>query len=144
MARGADELVQRELHFAIVDEMDSILIDEARTPLIISGMPEQSGDLYYRVDRVVARLEKEKDFTVDEKAKNAMLTDDGMQKVETGLGVGNLADDVKLMHHVNAALRARFAYRRDVDYVVTKDNQVVIVDEFTGRLMHGRRYSDGL
>jgi preprotein translocase subunit SecA len=144
MAHSLEEMVQRDLHYAIVDEMDSILIDEARTPLIISGMPEQSTDLYYRVDRVVARLEKEKDYTVDEKAKNAMLTDDGIHKVELGLNVSNLAEDVKLMHHVNAALRARFAYRRDVDYVVSKENQVVIVDEFTGRLMHGRRYSDGL
>jgi preprotein translocase subunit SecA len=143
MARSLDEMVQRDLHFAIVDEMDSILIDEARTPLIISGMPEQSTDLYYRVDRVVARLEPERDFTVDEKAKNAMPTDDGIRRLEEGLGISNLADDVRLMHHVSAALRGRFAYRRDVDYVV-KDGQVIIVDEFTGRLMFGRRYSDGL
>lgn len=143
MAHSLEEMVQRDLHFAIVDEMDSILIDEARTPLIISGMPEQSTDLYYRVDRVVARLEKERDFTVDEKAKNAMLTDEGVRRTEQGLGVSNLADDVVLMHHVNAAIRARFAYRKDVDYVV-KDDQVIIVDEFTGRLMFGRRYSDGL
>ncbi len=143
MAFSADELVQRELHYAIVDEADSILVDEARTPLIISGEPQQSGDLYYRMDRVVARLQFEKHYTVDEKAKTAMLTDDGVTAVEQGLGVKNIADDVALMHHVNAALRARFAYKLDVDYVV-KDGQVIIVDENTGRLMFGRRYSDGL
>src|SRR6266571_2981331 len=143
MAFSADELVQRELNYAIVDEADSILVDEARTPLIISGEPQQSGDLYYRMDRVVARLQFEKHYTVDEKAKTAMLTDDGVTAVEQGLGVKNIADDVALMHHVNAALRARFAYKLDVDYVV-KDNQVIIVDENTGRLMFGRRYSDGL
>jgi preprotein translocase subunit SecA len=143
MSRDLGDLVQRDLHFAIVDEMDSILIDEARTPLIISGMPEQSTDLYYRVDRVVGRLQHERDYTVDEKAKNAMLTEDGMHRVEEGLGVANLADDVQLMHHVNAALRARYAYNKDRDYVV-KDDQVIIVDEFTGRMMFGRRYSDGL
>jgi preprotein translocase subunit SecA len=143
MARDSSELVQSDLHFAIVDEMDSILIDEARTPLIISGMPEQTSELYYRVDRVVARLEKERDYTVDEKAKNAMTTDEGIRRIEEGLGVSNLADDVVLMHHVNAALRARYAYRKDIEYVV-KDGQVIIVDEYTGRLMFGRRYSDGL
>ncbi len=143
MARSSEEMVQRDLHFAIVDEMDSILIDEARTPLIISGMPEASTDLYYQVDRVVSRLQLERDFTVDEKAKNAMLTEDGTTRVEEGLGIANLADDVKMMHHVNAAMRGRFAYKRDVEYVVD-DGKVVIVDEFTGRLMHGRRYSDGL
>jgi preprotein translocase subunit SecA len=143
MARSLEEMVQRDLHFAIVDEMDSILIDEARTPLIISGMPEASTDLYYRVDRVIRRLQKERDFTVDEKAKNAMMTDEGITRVEEGLGVSNLADDVALMHHCSAALRAHFAYHRDREYVV-KDNQVIIVDEFTGRMMHGRRYSDGL
>ncbi|MCC2670140.1 MAG: secA [Armatimonadetes bacterium] len=143
MARSLEEMVQRDLHFAIVDEMDSILIDEARTPLIISGMPEASTDLYYRVDRVIRKLQRERDFTVDEKAKNAMLTDDGITRVEEGLGVSNLADDVALMHHVSAGIRAHFAYRKDIEYVV-KDNQVIIVDEFTGRMMHGRRYSDGL
>jgi preprotein translocase subunit SecA len=143
MAHSLDEMVQRDLHFAVVDEMDSILIDEARTPLIISGMPEASTDMYYRVDRVVAPLQKERDYTVDEKAKNAMLTDDGIRRVEQGMGIANMADDVQFMHHVNAALRARYAYRKDIDYVV-KDDQVIIVDEFTGRLMFGRRYSDGL
>ncbi|MFN3649250.1 MAG: preprotein translocase subunit SecA [Armatimonadota bacterium] len=143
MAHSLEEMVQSELHYALVDEMDSILIDEARTPLIISGMPEQSTPLYYQVDRVVARLQKERDFTLDEKSKNAMLTEEGTRRVEEGLGVENIADDVKLMHHVSAALRGRFAYRKDIDYVV-KDGQVIIVDEFTGRLMFGRRYSDGL
>jgi preprotein translocase subunit SecA len=143
MAMALEHLVQRELNFAVVDEVDSILIDEARTPLIISGMPEQATDLYYKVDRVVARLEHERDYTVDEKAKTAMLTDDGVRRAEEGLGIGNLADDQALMHHVSAALKARYVYKRDVDYVV-KDGQVIIVDEFTGRMMFGRRYSDGL
>jgi preprotein translocase subunit SecA len=143
MAFSLDDLVQRELHYGIVDEADSILIDEARTPLIISGEPQESGDLYYRVDRVIARLQHEKHYTVDEKAKTAMLTDDGVPFVEQGLGVPNIADDVRMMHHINAALRARYAYKLDVDYVV-KDDKVIIVDENTGRLMWGRRYGDGL
>lgn len=143
MAFSADELAQRELHYAIVDEVDSILIDEARTPLIISGMAEASTDLYYRMDRVVARLVAEADFTVDEKAKTAMLSDEGITKVEQGIGVENLSDDPELMHHANAALKARTIFKRDVDYVV-KDGEVIIVDEFTGRLMFGRRFSDGL
>ena len=143
MSGRFDDMVQRDLHFAIVDEMDSILIDEARTPLIISGMPEASTDLYSRVDKIVAKLQHERDYTVEEKSKNAMPTEDGVHRLEEGLGVANLADDVVLMHHVSAALKARYAYRKDVDYVV-KDGQVIIVDEFTGRLMFGRRYSDGL
>ncbi|MGQ9524651.1 MAG: preprotein translocase subunit SecA [Armatimonadota bacterium] len=143
MVHSVDDLVQRDLYYAIVDEVDSILIDEARTPLIISGIPEESTELYYKVDRVVARLVEGQDFTVDEKARTAMLTDDGVAKVELGLGVKNLAEDVELMHHVNAALKARYVYKKDVDYVV-KDGEVIIVDEFTGRLMFGRRYSDGL
>jgi preprotein translocase subunit SecA len=143
MAHAMEELVQRDLHFAIVDEVDSILIDEARTPLIISGMPEESGDLYYRVDRVISRLQHERDYTVDEKLKSAMLSDEGVRHAEEGLGVANVADDVALMHHVTAALKARFVYKRDVDYMV-KDGQVIIVDEHTGRPMYGRRYSDGL
>jgi len=144
MAHSVDDCVQRDLHFAIVDEMDSILIDEARTPLIISGLPEASTDLYERVDRVVARLELDKHYKLEEKHKNAILTDDGVGRVEEGLGLANLADNVVMMHHVNAALRGRFAYKRDVDYVVSDEGKVIIVDEFTGRLMHGRRYSDGL
>jgi preprotein translocase subunit SecA len=143
MAFSIDELVQSELNYAIVDEADSILVDEARTPLIIAGEPQQSGDLYYRVDRVVARLQKEKHYTIDEKVKTAMPTDEGVTAIEQGLGLNNLADDVQMMHHVTAALKARFAYKLDVDYVV-KDDKVIIVDENTGRLMWGRRYSDGL
>lgn len=143
MALSADELTQRELNYALVDEVDSILIDEARTPLIISGMPSKATDLYEKVDRIVGRLEAEKDYKVEEKEKTATITEEGTHHVEEGLGIKNLADDVELMHHVNAALRARFAYKRDIDYVV-KDGQVIIVDEFTGRLMFGRRYSDGL
>lgn len=143
MAHSLEEVVQRDLYYAIVDEVDSILIDEARTPLIISGIPEESTEVYYKVDRVVARLQPEVDFTVDEKARTAMLTDEGIAKVEMGLGVRNLAEDPDLMGHVNAALKARFIYKKDVDYVV-KDGEVVIVDEFTGRLMFGRRYSEGL
>src|SRR5205085_10856175 len=96
MAHAVEELVQGDLHFAIVDEVDSILVDEARTPLIISGMPEASTDLYYRVDRVVARLQHERDFTLEEKSKNAMLTDDGITRAEEGLGIPNLADNVEL------------------------------------------------
>jgi len=143
MAHSMDELVQRTPHFAIVDEVDSILIDEARTPLIISGMPQESNDLYYRVDRAVARLQAERDYTVEEKEKTAVLTEEGTRRLEQSLGVPNLAEDVDLMHYTGAALKARYAYRRDIEYVV-KDGQVVIVDEFTGRLMFGRRYSDGL
>ena len=144
MTRSLEDYVQADLHFAIVDEMDSILIDEARTPLIISGMPETGTvEMYRQADRAVAQLKLEQDYTLDEKAKNALLTEDGVQKVEQILGINNLADDVRLMHHITAALRARYAYRRDIEYVV-KDDQVIIVDEFTGRLMFGRRYSDGL
>lgn len=143
LAFSLEELVQRELHYAIVDEVDSILIDEARTPLIISGQAQQSTDLYYKMDRIVARLVPEKDYTVDEKARTAMLTDEGIKKIEQGMGVENLADDPALMHHANAALKARTIFKRDVDYVV-RDNQVIIVDEFTGRLMFGRRWGDGL
>ena len=143
MAMSLEQMVQRDLHYAIVDEMDSILIDEARTPLIISGRPEESTDLYYTVDRAVSKLQHERDYTLEEKSKNAMLTDEGIHRVEEALGIPNLADDVKMMHHASAALKGRFAYKKDVDYVV-KDGQVIIVDEFTGRLMFGRRYSDGL
>ena len=112
MAHSLEDMVQSDLHFAIVDEMDSILIDEARTPLIISGMPEATSDLYYRVDRVIAKLEHERHYTVDEKAKNAMPTDEGVTRIEELLGVANMADNVALMHHINAALRGRFRSRR--------------------------------
>ena len=138
-------LVQRGHHYAIVDEVDSILIDEARTPLIISGQGEKSTELYDRVDEVVCRLHNEQDYTVDEKKKSVALTDDGARKVEMAFHIDNLndPDNAELNHHVNCALRAHSLMKRDVDYVV-KDGQVVIVDEFTGRLMIGRRYSEGL
>jgi preprotein translocase subunit SecA len=140
-----DDYVQRELNYAIVDEVDSILIDEARTPLIISGPSEESTDKYYNIDKIIPKLKKEEDYTIDEKAKNAILTEEGNAKVEKLLGVGNLYDpaNVELVHHVNQGLRAHSLFQRDVDYIV-KDNEVVIVDEFTGRLMPGRRWSDGL
>ncbi len=140
-----NQKVQRELHFAIVDEVDSILIDEARTPLIISGPAEQSTELYYRVNRIIPQLKPEDDYTIEEKTKTVVLTDDGNAKVEKLLGVENLYDlsQLSLVHHVIKALQAHALYKRDVDYVV-KDGEVQIVDEFTGRLMPGRRWSDGL
>jgi preprotein translocase subunit SecA len=156
-----EEQVQRELHYAIVDEVDSILIDEARTPLIISGPADESTDLYYRIDRVIPKLrraativegklseieaEKEGDFIVDEKARAVALTEQGIASCERLLGVENLYDPqhITVLHHIQQGLRAHALFRRDVDYVV-KDGQVIIVDEFTGRLMPGRRWSDGL
>jgi len=137
--------VQRGHHFGIVDEVDSILIDEARTPLIISGPAEESTDKYYKIDKIVPKLIKEIDYTIDEKHRQATLTEEGFSKCERMLGLTNLSDpaNIELMHHVYQALRAHTLYKRDVDYVV-KDGQVVIVDEFTGRQMPGRRWSDGL
>ncbi|MHB1041680.1 MAG: preprotein translocase subunit SecA [Eubacteriales bacterium] len=145
MAIHPDQLVQRELHYAIVDEVDSILIDEARTPLIISGQAEKSNDLYYTFAGIVPRLVNETDYTVDEKAHAVSITESGVARVEKALGVGNLYDDsnIELTHHLQQALKAQALMKRDRDYVV-KDGQVIIVDEFTGRLMFGRRYSDGL
>src|SRR6058998_1538670 len=139
------DCVQRELHYAIVDEVDSILIDEARTPLIISGPTEDSTDLYYRIDRIIPALKRDVDYTIEEKTKTAALTEEGNEKVERALGVENLYDaaNMTLVHHVVQGLRAHVLYHRDVDYVV-KDGEVLIVDEFTGRLMPGRRWSDGL
>ncbi len=139
------QYVQRELNFAIVDEVDSILIDEARTPLIISGPSEESTDKYYTINRIVPKLKKEEHFTVDEKTKSVVLTEDGSAWVEDLLQSGNLYDpeNMELVHHVLQGLRAHHLYRRDVDYVL-KDGEVIIVDEFTGRLMPGRRWSDGL
>lgn len=136
---------QRELNYAIVDEVDSILIDEARTPLIISGPSEESTDKYYRINKIVPNLKIDIDFKVDEKLKNVVLTESGSSKVERLLGVVNLYDpsNIELVHHVLQALRAHHLFKRDVDYVV-KDGEVIIVDEFTGRLMPGRRWSDGL
>jgi preprotein translocase subunit SecA len=128
-----------------VDEVDSILIDEARTPLIISGPSEENTEIYYRINRIVPKLKKDVDFTLDEKTKNVVLTEEGSIKVEKLLGVDNLFEpsNIELVHHVLQALRAHHLFKRDVDYVV-KDGQVIIVDEFTGRLMPGRRWSDGL
>ncbi|MBI1953630.1 MAG: preprotein translocase subunit SecA [Candidatus Omnitrophica bacterium] len=145
MTVSAAECVQQRLSYAIVDEVDSILIDEARTPLIISGPAEESTELYYQIDRIIPKLAAGADYTVDEKAHAATLTEEGVQKAEGFLAVGNLYEDthVTLVHHIQQALRAHALYKRDVDYIV-KDNQVVIVDEFTGRLMPGRRWSDGL
>ncbi|MDH4237611.1 MAG: preprotein translocase subunit SecA, partial [Nitrospira sp.] len=139
------QCVQRELNFAIVDEVDSILIDEARTPLIISGPTDQTTDLYYRINSVIPQLKPEQDYTIEEKTKTASLTEDGNTRIEKLLGVDNLYDPahMDLVHHVVKALQAHALYKRDVDYVV-KDGEVLIVDEFTGRLMPGRRWSDGL
>ncbi len=154
-----NECVQRGHNFAIVDEVDSILIDEARTPLIISGASEESTDKYYRVNRIIPKLEKGEelevatgepaqltgDFVVDEKHRNITVTDEGWVKVEQLLGIGNIADPENwpLKHHVETAIKAHALYRRDVEYVI-KDGEVIIVDEFTGRMMPGRRWSDGL
>ena len=145
MKFNLEDYVQREHHYAIVDEVDSILIDEARTPLIISGASEESTDTYYVVDRVMPRLRAEEHFTVDEKLRTASLTEDGVTRVEQLLGIDNLYDprNILLLHHVTQALKAHTLFKRDVEYVV-KDGQVMIVDEFTGRLMPGRRWSDGL
>src|SRR5579864_7139883 len=139
------DCVQRGHHFAIVDEVDSILIDEARTPLIISGPAEESTDKYYRIDKIIPKLIQEIDYTVDEKHRTATLTEDGVSKVERLLGLGNLYDPghMETIHHVYQGLRAHTLYKRDVDYVV-KNGEVIIVDEFTGREMPGRRWSDGL
>ncbi len=139
------DYVQRDFHYAIVDEVDSILIDEARTPLIISGPTDESTDKYYHIDKVIPRLSKEEDYTIDEKANSVALTEEGNEKVEQALGLNNLYDpaNIDLVHHVNQALKAHTLFKRDIDYVV-KEGEVLIVDEFTGRLMPGRRYSDGL
>jgi preprotein translocase subunit SecA len=137
--------VQREHQYAIVDEVDSILIDEARTPLIISGPSDESTDKYYRIDKIIPRLRRDIDYQVDEKHRTATLTEDGVARSEDLLGVENLYDpaNMEILHHVNQGLRAHTLYKRDGEYVV-KDGEVIIVDEFTGRLMPGRRWSDGL
>ena len=142
----ANQLVQRGHNFAIVDEVDSILIDEARTPLIISGASDESTGLYRQMDEVVRRLQPEVHFTVDEKARTAMLTEEGVAQCERILSVDNLFDpaSITLQHHILQSLRAHHAYRRDVDYIVNEEGKVLIVDEFTGRLMPGRRFGDGL
>jgi len=140
-----ESVVQGELNFAIVDEVDSILVDEARTPLIISGPAEKSTDLYYQVNGIIPRLVKDKDYTIDEKARAAVLTEEGVARAENILQVDNLYDSkyIELLHHINQALKAYALFKRDVDYIV-KNGEVTIVDEFTGRLMPGRRYSEGL
>ncbi|HWQ70285.1 MAG TPA: preprotein translocase subunit SecA [Patescibacteria group bacterium] len=161
MKFSAAEFAQRDLHYAIVDEVDSILIDEARTPLIISGPAEESTEKYYQIDHIIPRLKQgativggkmyeaeaqvSGDYMVDEKAKSVALTESGVAKVESLLGIKNLYDPahMEFVHHVQQALKAHVLFKRDVDYVV-KDGEVVIVDEFTGRLMAGRRWSDGL
>ncbi|GAC1538925.1 MAG: preprotein translocase subunit SecA [Myxococcales bacterium] len=139
------DYVQRELHYAIVDEVDSILIDEARTPLIISGPSDESTDKYYKINKIIPALVRDRDFTVDEKARSVVLTDEGVEKVEERLQVANLYDpeQIETLHHVEQALKAHTLYRKDHEYVV-KDGEVIIVDDFTGRLMPGRRWSDGL
>ena len=145
MAVRPEHRVQRELNFAIVDEIDSILIDEARTPLIISGRPEKSTEMYVRVDEAIRRLRKTEHFELEEKGKHVMLTEDGMVTIERLLGVENLFTDDSLgvVHMVEQALRSHHFYKKDVEYVV-RDGEVLIVDEFTGRIMDGRRYADGL
>jgi preprotein translocase subunit SecA len=145
IATSPDQLVQRELNFGIVDEVDSILVDEARTPLIISGMPETAADVYYRFAAIVPRLKSGEDYEVDEKKQQVAPTESGVEKVEKALGIENLYDDVNtnLVNHLNQALRAQTLFHKDDEYIVT-DGQVYIVDEFTGRVLEGRRYSEGL
>ena len=145
MKFSLEEYVQREFNFAIVDEVDSILIDEARTPLIISGASEESTDKYYKINQIIPRLKQDADYTIEEKSKTVVLTEEGVSNVEKYLNVQNLYEprNIEIVHHVNQALRAHTLFKRDVDYLV-KEGQVIIVDEFTGRVMPGRRYSDGL
>lgn len=145
MKTSPDALVQRGFNFAIVDEVDSILIDEARTPLIISGPAETNLELFTTVNRAIPGLQKDSDYMVDEKSRSVTLTEDGISKLEKRLKVDNLYDpaNIQWLHHTNQALKAHVMFKKDVDYVV-KNNQVIIVDEHTGRLMAGRRYSDGL
>ncbi|MBI5184098.1 MAG: preprotein translocase subunit SecA [Nitrospinae bacterium] len=137
--------VQRELNYAIVDEVDSILIDEARTPLIISGPSEDSTDKYYKINRIIPRFKRDKDYQVEEKTRTVALTEEGVAHAEKLLSIDNLYDssNMEILHHVNQGLKSHAIFKRDVDYVV-KDGEVIIVDEFTGRMMPGRRYSEGL
>ena len=145
MKFSLEDYVQRDFNYAIVDEVDSILIDEARTPLIISGPTEETTQLYYALNQMAKQLKKEQDFTVDEKARSVLITEDGVAHAEKLVNLDNLYDprNIEVLHHLNAALKAQNLFKRDVDYIV-KEGQVIIVDEFTGRLMPGRRYSDGL
>ena len=145
MKYDISEYCQRELNYAIVDEVDSILIDEARTPLIISGPSEDSTDKYYKINRIIPKLKKDIDFTIEEKTRNVILTEEGGLNAEKLIGVENLFDpeNIELVHHVLQGLKAHHIFKRDVDYVID-DGEIIIVDEFTGRLMPGRRWSDGL
>ncbi len=145
MAPSLDRMVQRDLYYAIVDEVDSILIDEARTPLIISAPAEESTDRYYKFSDLVKRLKEDEDYNVDEKMRAATLTENGITKMEKWMGVENIytVGGVREVHHIEQALKAQVLFKKDKDYVI-KDGEIIIVDEFTGRLMHGRRYSDGL
>ncbi|RPJ86645.1 MAG: preprotein translocase subunit SecA, partial [Acidobacteria bacterium] len=145
MKYSLEDCVQRGHNYAIVDEVDSILIDEARTPLIISGPSEESTDKYYKIDKLIPRLRRDEDYSIDEKARTVVLQEPGIEKAEKFLGVENVYDprNMELVHHIQQALKAHTLFKRDVDYMV-KDGEVIIVDEFTGRLMPGRRYSDGL
>lgn len=145
MAQSEDKMVQRKLSFAIVDEVDSILIDEARTPLIISAPAEEATDKYYEFAKMVKNLKNDKDYVVDEKAKSASLTDEGIEHMEKILNVENIYEEfgIENVHHIEQALKAHTLFRKDKDYVI-KDGEIVIVDEFTGRLMAGRRFSEGL
>ena len=139
-----ERMIQRELHYAIIDEVDSILIDEARTPLIISGHGDKSTDMYRRADDFVKTLKKD-DYTIEEKDKQIALTETGIAKCEAFFGIDNFSDpeNMEINHHVLQALKARHMMKRDVDYIV-RDGEIIIIDEFTGRMMFGRRYSDGL
>ena len=145
MKFSKEQMVQRDLNFGIIDEVDNILIDEARTPLIISGPAEESTDKYYKVNKLVPSLKKEKHYTIDEKARTASLTEEGIAKMEKDLGIENLYDptNIETLHCLNQAVKAHGIFKNEVDYVV-RDGEVIIIDEFTGRMMNGRRYSDGL
>ena len=146
MVREEDQLRQRDLHYAIVDEVDSILIDEARTPLIISAPSVTSGTAYAQFAKVVRQLKRDKHYETDEKRKTVILTDEGVEKIEKILGIDNLygSENIRTIYHLQQSLRAQALFHRDKDYVVTKEGEVVIVDEFTGRLLAGRRYNEGL
>src|SRR5580700_380299 len=146
MKFSALEYVQRELNYAIVDEVDSILIDEARTPLIISGQGEPSSHKYRQINEVIPRLRKDEHYVVDEKQHSVTLTDDGVEAAQKLMGIGNLYDPINLesLHILNQCLRAHALYKRDESYLVTDDGKVLIIDEFTGRVLPGRRWSDGL
>ena len=141
MAVRLEDVVQKGYHFAIVDEVDSILIDEARTPLIISGPSEESTKMYQQVNTIATRLQKEEDYKVHEKEKTISITEEGVSRIEGLLQINNLYDEknINIQHHIIQALKAQKLFKKDVDYIV-KDGEVIIVDEFTGRLMFGRRY----